>query len=103
MDNINDQDEKVLGATDETVGEGEEGVLGATGADEENEIIDEPVIEENVDTVEVETAQYVITGLVDTYDEQHNITGQYPIGSEQELPIEFGDAAVEDGRATRVE
>jgi hypothetical protein len=48
---------------------------------------------------DVETQKYTITGLVDIFDEQGNIVGQYPIGSVQELPVEFGDAAVEDGRA----
>lgn len=48
---------------------------------------------------EVETKKYTITGLVDTFDEQGNITGQFAVGSVQELPVEFGDAAVADGRA----
>lgn len=52
---------------------------------------------------DVETQKYTITGLVDFSDEQGNITGQYPIGSVQELPVEFGDAAVEDGRAEAYE
>lgn len=50
----------------------------------------------------IETAHYRITGLVDIFDEQNNITGQFPIGSIQELPIETGDAAVSDGRAESV-
>lgn len=53
--------------------------------------------------VEVDTAKYLITGLVDFTDEQGNIRGQLPIGSEQELPIEVGDKAVELGNATKVE
>lgn len=48
---------------------------------------------------DVETAKYTITGLVDQFDEQNNITGQYPIGSVQELPVEFGNKEVEAGRA----
>ena len=48
---------------------------------------------------QVETAKYRITGLVDIFDEQNNITGQFPIGSVQELPVEVGAKAVEEGRA----
>lgn len=48
---------------------------------------------------EVETQKYTIIGLVDEFDEQGNITGQLPIGSVQELPVEIGNPAVEDGRA----
>lgn len=48
---------------------------------------------------QVETAKYLITGLVDIFDEQGQITGQFPIGSVQELPVEVGDKAVEAGTA----
>lgn len=54
-------------------------------------------------TTEVEVAKYRITGLVDYSDEQGYIRGQYPIGSVQELPVEVGDVAADDGRAERVE
>ncbi len=50
----------------------------------------------------METAKYKITGLVDIFDEQNNITGQYPIGSVQELTIERGTKAVADGAAEAV-
>lgn len=50
----------------------------------------------------VETAKYKITGLVDIYDEQMNIIGQFPIGSIQELPVEVGTNAVAEGRAEAV-
>lgn len=46
-----------------------------------------------------ETRSYKITGLVDQFDEQNNITGQYPVGSVQLLPVEFGDKEVELGHA----
>lgn len=55
------------------------------------------------DLKEVEKASYRITGLVDIFDEQSIITGQYEIGSTQELPVAQGDAAVADGRAEKVE
>ncbi len=51
---------------------------------------------------QVETAKYRITGLVDIFDEQHNITGQFPIGSIQELPVEVGMKCVEEGTAEAV-
>lgn len=50
----------------------------------------------------IETAKYRITGLVDIFDEQGVITGQYPVGSVQELSVEAGVAAVADGRAEAV-
>lgn len=53
--------------------------------------------------MEIETAKYTITGLVDIFDEQGNITGQFPIGSVQELPVHIGSVAVEDGRAELVD
>lgn len=48
---------------------------------------------------EQEKAAYKITGLVDIFDEQGLITGQYPIGSVQMLTIARGTAAVEAGQA----
>ena len=51
---------------------------------------------------DVETAKYKIVGLVDKYDEQGNITGQYPVGSVQELPVEQGVNEVAEGRAEAV-
>lgn len=52
---------------------------------------------------EIETAKYEIIGLVDIFDEQRNITGQFPIGSIQEMPVEYGDEQVKLGHAKRVE
>lgn len=46
-----------------------------------------------------QTEAFKIIGLVDIFDEQGNITGQYPIGSVQHLPVEFGNKEVELGRA----
>lgn len=51
---------------------------------------------------QVETAKYKIVGLVDIFDEQGNITGTFPIGSVQELPVEVGMKAVEAGTAEAV-
>lgn len=48
---------------------------------------------------EKETANYKITGLVDIFDEQGQIRGQYPVGSVQELTVERGNAAIEAGQA----
>jgi len=50
----------------------------------------------------IETAKYRITGLVDIFDEQGVITGQYPVGSVQELSVEAGTKAVAEGRAEAV-
>lgn len=50
----------------------------------------------------VEVAKYKITGLVDKFDEQMIITGQLPIGSVQELPVEYGNKCVEAGTAELV-
>lgn len=46
---------------------------------------------------------YRITGLVDAFDEQGNIISQYPVGSRQELTVEYGDKQVELGQAERIE
>lgn len=46
---------------------------------------------------DVETQKYTITGLVDIFDEQGNITGQFPIGSVQELPVEVGAKLLDAG------
>ena len=51
----------------------------------------------------IEVAKYKITGLVDIFDEQNNITGQFEIGSVQELPVEYGTKCVEAGQAELVE
>lgn len=51
---------------------------------------------------QVEVANYRITGLVDKFDEQMNIIGQFEIGSVQELPVEVGTKLVADGRAEAV-
>lgn len=58
---------------------------------------------ESEEVSEVPTAKYKITGLVDTTDEQGNINGQLEVGSEQVLPVEIGDRAVEAGQAERIE
>ena len=47
-------------------------------------------------------AQYRITGMVDQFDEQGVIRGQYPNGSIQELPANIGDRAVEAGQAEKM-
>lgn len=80
----------------ECEGEGEIVNIDDEGAGDETE-------EAPIEEVEVETAKYVITGLVDFLDEYGNVAGQFPIGSEQELPVSVGDKAVESGNATRVE
>lgn len=54
-------------------------------------------------TDSIQTAKYTITGLVDIFDEQGNITGQFEIGSTQELPMEYGTRCVENGLAELVE
>lgn len=48
---------------------------------------------------EQEKAAYKVTGLVDIFDEQGQITGQYPVGSVQMLTIARGQAAVDAGQA----
>lgn len=50
-----------------------------------------------------ETAKYSIVGLVDKFDEQGNITGQYEIGSVQELTLNRGSACVDAGTCSLVE
>ncbi len=50
----------------------------------------------------IETAKYLITGLVDKFDEQMNITGQYEVGSIQEFPVEVGTKLVAEGQAEAV-
>ena len=49
--------------------------------------------------MESETAMYKVTGLVDIFDEQGQITGQYPVGSVQELSVSRGQAAIDAGQA----
>lgn len=51
----------------------------------------------------VQVAKYKITGLVDYFDEQGVVAGQFPIGSEQELPVEVGQKHVESGNAELIE
>ncbi len=48
-----------------------------------------------------EKASFTIIGLVDIFDPQGNIVGQYPVGSVQQLDVEFGDKQVELGLAER--
>lgn len=94
---------------DETIVEGEEGATGeaeveetpaAEGAEPTAEDLDE--VEEEAVADDVETATYKITGLVDIFDEQMNITGQFPVGSVQELPVEYGTRMVAEGQAEAV-
>lgn len=82
-------DEFETGAT----GEVEDDELGETGETGE----DDPDA-----TADVEVARYRITGLVDIFDEQGVITGQFPVGSIQELPVAVGTKAVADGQAEAV-
>lgn len=95
----NDLEQGETGAT----GEEEEESIGEDGDDELETAIDNGEVPEGAVEVDVETAEYTITGLVDTMDEQGNITGQLPIGSVQTLPVVVGDKAVADGRAEKVE
>lgn len=99
---IDDKDEEIL----------EEGATGETSEVDTDEEESEESDEEELGTGEtgtsealgdVETAQYTVTGLIDTFDEQMNITGTLPIGSVQTLPVAIGDKAVADGTATKVE
>lgn len=48
-------------------------------------------------------AKYRITGLVDMFDEQGVARGQFPIGSEQELPVHIGERHVADGNAELID
>lgn len=90
------------GELNETGATGEaEAVESAEDAEAEQELDDEQEAEEAA--LEEGTAKYVITGLVDKMDDQHQIVGQYPVGSGQVLPIAEGDRAVEAGQATKVE
>lgn len=76
---------------------GETGETGETGATGEADDL------EDLEKYDGELAKYRITGLVDIFDEQGVIRGQFPIGSIQELPTEYGDVAVDDGRAEKVD
>ncbi len=95
MDELNREDQ----AIEETEEEMEENDIEETADDEEEIDANE---EEEIPAVDLEVAKYRITGLVDIFDEQMNIKGQFPIGSIQELPVEYGSKAVEDGRAELV-
>lgn len=70
---------------------------------EELESLEEESEQETVDVPEIDVAKYKITGLVDYFDEQGNIAGQFTRGSIQYLPKEVGDRAVEDGQAEMVQ
>lgn len=107
MDDLEKRDDELeTGATgeeelDETELEDDE--LGETG--ESDPELDTAIDNGEVPTgaiEDVETAEYEITGLVDTFDEQGNITGQLPVGSIQTLPVVVGDKAVSEDRAKRV-
>lgn len=80
--------------------EGENSVDDSTPAEDTETTSD--TLNPPLEAVEVETATYKITGLVDVFNEQGEITGQLPIGSEQELPVEYGDKCVENGTAEKV-
>lgn len=85
-----------------TDGAGEEGAGADQGNSDGDAAVDDGSLEGG-EVEEVETAMYRITGLVDIFDEQGQITGQFDVGSEQELPVSVGDAAVLDGRAERID
>lgn len=97
------------GAVDGVADQGDGASTNDEGADTSlSDTADDEVKEDNDDAadaepVEVETGNYRITGLVDQFDEQNNITGQFPIGSVQELPVEYGASMVEAGSAELVE
>lgn len=102
MDEIEKNEELEQGAT---AGAEDATETGETGADDASQVGADDASEGSVGgaTSDVEVAEYKITGLVDTTDEQGNITGQLPIGSVQELPVVVGDKAVSEGRAEKVE
>ncbi len=52
---------------------------------------------------EVVTAKYKIIGFVQAIDADGNSTGEFPIGSVQDLPLDFGAKCVEAGTAELVE
>lgn len=54
---------------------------------------------------EVVTAKYKITGFVNVMDANGEVSGseQYPVGSVQELPVEYGAKAIALGNAELVE
>lgn len=111
MDHEEERDETVAGEkgaageSTSTADGSEAGEVGTGEAEASTAVADASTdAEESADDVEeVEVATYHITGLVDYTDEQGNIVGQLPIDTDQELPVSVGDAAVADGRATRVE
>jgi len=100
-----------IGAVEEVKGDDE---IDADDKDEETDATGETGEEdsssengpvENTDDVEeVEKASYKITAeLVDKFDEQNNIVGTFAVDEVAELPVEYGDKLVEDGRAEKVE
>lgn len=72
-------------------------------SDDEAMVLDENEKKAQLKDSGLETAKYIITGLVDYTDEQGNIVGQLQIGSVQEFPVELGDKYVADGRAEKVQ
>jgi len=68
----------------------------------EEETQEETQEDEQTPAESVGLAQYRITGMVDQFDEQGVIRGQYPNGSIQELPANIGDRAVEAGQAEKM-
>lgn len=104
-DEIREEGEELDGADEvaETDDESDAGLAGEEGADDLSEEGGADDLEEGVEEYNGEIGSYEITGLVDIFDEQNNITGQFPIGSVQELPAEYGDRMVDEGNATRVE
>lgn len=87
---VNDDDAAEADAPDE----GEE--------DDNASALENGPVEDTDAIADVEVAEYRITGLVDYFDEQNNIQGQFPVGSVQELPVEYGDRMVEEGQAEAV-
>lgn len=98
---MDDLDEVREGETGEA-GEEQEGGTGEAGTEEAALLNKEEPDENDLEEVEVETAKYLITGLVNRMDGD-TIVDQYPVGSEEVLPVAFGDQQVENGQATKVE
>lgn len=89
---------------DQNAGTDETGAINetdSTGGSEPDYAADKS--DENADKKsEEDTAKYRITGLVDIFDEQNVITGQYPVGSVQKLTVVRGDEAIQRGAAELV-
>ena len=81
----------------------EEGVTTQSEQGAPEETPEETPEDEQTPAESVGLAQYRITGMVDQFDEQGVIRGQYAAGSIQTLPETVGDAAVEAGQASKVQ